>query len=686
MQSLFNLDFEDAKAKHKKLVAEIAAHDKRYHDEDAPTISDAAYDTLRRDLEALEQEFPELVSADSPTQKIGATPSKGFSKVTHAQPMLSLGNAFSREDVTDFVERVQRFLNTDKPIEMIAEQKIDGLSCSLRYEKGVLVQAATRGDGTVGENITANIKTIADIPHTLPKGVPDIIEVRGEVYMTKADFEALNKKQEEAGDKVFANPRNAAAGSLRQLDASITASRPLHFFGYALGEMSAPIAQTQEGIRQALEQYGFKVPKPSALTTDVDALIAYYEDIGQKRATLSYDIDGIVYKVNDLALQVRLGQVARAPRWAIAHKFAAEKAVTVVEAIEIQVGRTGALTPVAHLTPVNVGGVMVSRATLHNQDEIERKDIRQRDTVTIQRAGDVIPQVVEVDFKKRPSNSRPYVFPDVCPECGSEAIREEGEAVTRCVGGLICPAQAVERLKHFVSKSAFDIEGMGDKVVRQFYEDGWIKNPADIFTLKDNYAEELKEKEGWGELSVVNLFEAIEKKRQIGLDRFIYALGIRQVGQATAKRLAITYTSLINMITALQKAQDQNSPAYAELLNIEDIGPAVAEELIAFFHEAHNREVVQQLQTQLTIEDFINDIRDDTAVAGKIVVFTGTLETLSRSEAKAQAERLGAKVAGSVSAKTDYVVAGQDAGSKLKKAKELGVTILLEEEWKALIS
>jgi DNA ligase (NAD+) len=682
--TLFDLDMEEVRAKHKKLAAEIAAHDKRYHGEDAPIISDAEYDALRKKLNDLEQQFPELVSQDSPSQKIGATPSKGFSKVTHSQQMLSLGNAFAKEDVEDFIERVQRFLNTDQPIELIAEQKIDGLSCSLRYEKGVLVQAATRGDGAVGENITANIKTIKDIPQNLPKGAPDIVEVRGEVYMTKVDFDALNAKQEAASDKIFANPRNAAAGSLRQLDSNITASRPLHFLGYALGEMSEPIAQTQEGIRQILEQYGFAVPKPSALTADVDGLMAYYHDIEEKRATLSYDIDGIVYKVNDLALQERLGQVARAPRWAIAHKFTAEKATTVIEKISIQVGRTGALTPVAELTPVNVGGVMVSRATLHNKDEIERKDIRVGDTVTIQRAGDVIPQVVEVDLDKRAKDSQAFIFPHTCPECGSEAIREEGEVVTRCVGGLICPAQAVERLKHFVSKNAFDIEGMGDKVVREFYELGWLKNPADIFTLKQHETA-LKEREGWGALSVENLFEAIEKKRGIALDRFIYGLGIRQIGQVTAKKLAVTYGTFDALQMAIGSAYDRESTAFADLLNIEDVGPAVTDDLIGFFHEKHNQEIVQALKEQLHIQEFINDARTDTVVAGKTVVFTGTLETLSRNEAKAQAERLGAKVAGSVSAKTDYVVAGEDAGSKLKKATELGVTVLTEEEWKKLI-
>lgn len=684
-------EFEDAKDKHKKLVAEIRKADALYHGEDAPEISDAAYDALRKELIILEEKFPELVTPDSPSQTgVGSAPSKGFSKVTHAVPMLSLGNAFTEEDVQDFLDRVKRFLNVDEDIEILGEQKIDGLSCSLRYENQKLVQAATRGDGSVGENITQNILTISDIPKTLPKDAPDILEVRGEIYMSRKDFEALNTKREAEGEAVFANPRNAAAGSVRQLDSAITASRKLHFFGYALGAVSKAFATTQKEIREKLAGWGFSIPEPSVCTKKLQDLIAFYHSIEEKRTSLDYDIDGIVYKVNDLALQERLGQVSRAPRWAIAHKFSAEKAITVIEKIDIQVGRTGALTPVAHLTPVNVGGVMVSRATLHNEDEIARKDIREGDTVTIQRAGDVIPQVLSVDLNKRPASSKPFSRPLTCPICHSETVKDEGEAVRRCTGGLICPAQAVERLKHFVSKNAFDIEGMGDKVVRQFWDLEWVKNPADIFKLENEHAEELKTLEGWGDLSAQNLFDAINKKREIGLDRFIYALGIRQVGQATAKRLAQSYGTIDMLKNSMQKAHEYKNedwlPYYKELVSIEDIGPAVARDLIGFFDEQHNIDVLEALLNQLTIPPYENQARSDTSVAGKTVVFTGSLETLSRAEAKAQAERLGAKVAGSVSAKTDYVVAGADAGSKLKKANELGVVVLSEEEWKTLIT
>lgn len=685
MQTSF-FDLEEARARHAKLSKEIKEHDALYYQKDAPKISDAEYDKLRQELESLEDKHSELKTVDSPTQTVGAAPSKGFSKVTHALPMLSLGNAFSDEDVQDFIDRVKRFLGTEEPIKFLGEQKIDGLSCSLRYENGRFVQAATRGDGSVGENITANINTINSIPKELPKDAPDIVEVRGEVYMAKSDFETLNKTRAENEEAVFANPRNAAAGSLRQLDPSVTAKRTLKMFGYALGEMSAPIADTQEGIRAVLSKWGFDVPEPSVVTDSIDGLITYYKKIEELRPSLEYDIDGIVYKVDDLALQERLGQVSRAPRWATAHKFPAEKAITVVEGIDIQVGRTGALTPVARLTPVNVGGVMVSNATLHNEDEIKRKDVRVGDTVKIQRAGDVIPQVLEVLKDKRPTGSVEFTMPDTCPECGSLAIREGDDVVKRCTGGLICPAQMVERLKHFVSKNAFDIDGMGDKVVRQFFEDGWIKSPADIFKIKKNHGEELKQKEGWGALSAQNLFDAINKKREIGLDRFIYALGIRQVGQATAKRLAQVYGNLERLKTAMIKAQDHESESYSDLINIEDIGPAVADDLIGFFAEDHNTEVLGALLKELQIEDYVDNRQSDTAVSGKTVVFTGTLETLSRAEAKAQAERLGAKVSGSVSKKTDYVVAGADAGSKLKKATELGVTVLSEEEWKDLIA
>lgn len=669
---LFDFSFEDAKAKHARLADKIRRHDALYHGQDAPEISDAAYDQLRRELEDLEKQYPQLITPDSPTQTVGATVTEGFSKIRHALPMLSLGNAFSEEEVSDFLLRVKKFLNIDR-IEIFAEQKIDGSSCNLRYEKGKLVSAATRGDGQVGEDITANIRTIKNIPQTLPHNAPDIIEVRGEVYMPTSSFEALNKAREEEGQQLFANPRNAAAGSLRQLDSSVTAKRNLKFFGYALGEVSTAIAETQTSIREKLQSWGFAVPLPVALENDVDGLMRFYAEVMRIRADLEYDIDGIVYKVNDLALQERLGYVSRAPRWAIAHKFPAEQAITTLKAINIQVGRTGALTPVAELEPITVGGVLVSRATLHNEDEIVRKDIRVGDKVKIERAGDVIPKITEsVEHAK---DSAPFIFPDKCPVCGSDAIREEDEAVRRCQGGLICEAQAVERLKHFVSKNAFDIDGMGDKVIKQFWDDGLVKSPVDIFTLAERdktSLTRLKNKEGWGDLSAKKLFEAIENKREIPLDRFIYALGIRQVGQATARRLAAHYISLENLMQPLDRE---------ELIGIEDIGPAVATDIMAFFAEDHNIDILRDLKAQLTIQDYERIQTTESEFTGKTVVLTGTLSQMTRAEAKAKLETLGAKVSGSVSAKTDYVIAGEDAGSKLKKARELSVTVLSEDEF-----
>ncbi len=668
---LFDFSKQDAKARHTRLVSEIRSHDALYYNQDDPEITDSDYDKLRKELETLEAQFPELVTPDSPTQTVGTVVSEGFTKITHSVPMLSLGNAFEDQDVEDFIARVRKFLNIET-VEIFAEQKIDGSSCSIRYERGKLVSAATRGDGQVGEDITANIKTLQNVPLTLPDDAPDIIEVRGEVYMPTASFEALNKQQAESGGKIFANPRNAAAGSLRQLDSSVTAKRNLKFFGYALGKVSAPIADTQMGIRETLQKWGFDVPSPVALESDIQKLLDYYAHIMTIRADLDYDIDGIVYKVNDLALQERLGFVSRAPRWAIAHKFPAEQAITTLNAITIQVGRTGALTPVAELEPITVGGVVVSRATLHNEDEITRKGIRVGDKVRIERAGDVIPKISEsVEHAK---DSKPFDFPTTCPICGSDAIREEDEAVRRCQGGLICDAQVVERLKHFVSKAAFDIDGMGDKVIRQFWDDGLIKSPADIFTLQERDKKSLtrlKNKEGWGELSAQNLFEAIEKKRVVPLERFIYALGIRQVGQATAKRLASHYLTLNNLMQPLDRD---------ELMAIEDIGPAVAKDIIAFFAEGHNRDVLNDLKEQLVIEDYKPIQTTQSVFTGKTVVLTGTLLNMSRAEAKAKLEALGAKVSGSVSAKTDYVIAGEDAGSKLKKAQELNITVLSEND------
>jgi DNA ligase (NAD+) len=688
MNALFDMTLENAKVRHKKLVKEIAKHDIAYHQEDAPTISDADYDKIRHELDKIEAEYPELITSDSPNKKVGAAPAKGFKKIRHSMPMLSLSNVFNEEDLGDFIQKVQRFLNITDNIVFETEPKIDGLSCSLRYEDGTLVLAATRGDGSEGEDITANVQHINDIPKSLPKEVPDILEVRGEIYMRRDEFIALNKRQEEAGKQIFANPRNAAAGSVRQLDSSITAQRPLHFFGYALGEVSAPIAKTQSGIRKQLKAWGFVEAEPSMVCHSVEDILAYYNKVMVMRPDLPYDIDGVVYKVDDLALQERLGFVSRSPRWATAHKFPAERAVTILKDIDIQVGRTGSLTPVARLEPVTVGGVVVSNATLHNEDEIERKGVLIGDHVVIQRAGDVIPQVVEVLLDKRTGKEKKFEFPTHCPVCGSIAVREEGEVVRRCTGGLICKAQAVERLKHFVSRLAFDIEGLGAKIVEEFYEDGLIKTPGDIFRLESNDKNSIapiRKREGWGETSAKNLFASIEQRRTITFDRFIYALGIRQIGEATAKKLAGFYTTLEAMRVGLDEAQTVGTDARGDLLNIEDVGPSVTDDLLAFFAERHNKEVLDDLQSELNILPYERPQAVDSPVVGKTVVFTGSLVTMTRQEAKANAERLGAKVAGSVSKKTDYVVAGEDAGSKLKNARELGVSVLTEEEWKRLI-
>lgn len=688
--TLLDLDALDAKVRHSDLSKEIRRHNDLYYNDDAPEISDEKYDKLFQELLALEDKYPDLRTKESPSQSVGAAPSRGFKKVQHRVPMLSLSNVFSREELEDFLGRVRRFLGLgeSEPVEIVAETKIDGLSCSLRYENRKLVQASTRGDGSEGEDITANVRTIDDVPQELPDGAPDILEVRGEIYMGRADFKALNDRLEADGKKIFANPRNAAAGSVRQLNSDITKSRPLKFFGYALGEVSEPLSDTHLGVRQKLQSWN--IPEtPYEKADSVDGLMAFYNSIQEERPNLDYEIDGIVYKVNRLDYQERLGFVSRAPRWATAHKFPAEKAITKLNAIEIQVGRTGALTPVARLEPITVGGVVVSNATLHNEDEIRRKDIRIGDTVVIQRAGDVIPQVVEVVQDKRPKDSQEYEFKDECPICHSLAIREEGEAVRRCTGGLICDAQAVERLKHFVSRLAFDIEGLGSKIIELFWEKEIIKSPADIFRLRQKNEEgeispPLQEWEGWGEKSANNLFAAIEERQTIELNRFIYALGIRQIGEATAKRLASNYTSFENLRAAMMDAQDRGSESFDYLISIDDIGPAVADDLLGFFAEKHNQDILDDLQNVLSIKDFEQNVNLNSAVAGKTVVFTGTLTTMTRAEAKAKAESLGAKVAGSVSKKTDYVVAGEDAGSKLKKATELGVSVLTEEEWREL--
>ncbi len=688
---------DQAKAELEALAAEIAGHDQRYYGEDSPTISDADYDRLRQRNNAIEARFPELVRPDSPSGRVGAAPSEKFSKVRHAVAMLSLGNAFNADDVADFERTIRRFLTLpdDEPLQFTAEPKIDGLSISLRYEGGKLAMAATRGDGAEGENVTANVRTIGQVPGEIKADdFPAVFEVRGEIYLSHKDFAEINEKQNQAGGKVFANPRNAAAGSLRQLDSSITASRPLKFFAYGWGETANLPGDTQWDVLEALKRWSFPVKDLTKVCDGVDELIAHHEAIEQQRASLGYDIDGVVYKVNRLDYQARLGFRSRTPRWAVAHKFAAEKATTVLEDIEIQVGRTGALTPVARLRPVTVGGVVVSNATLHNEDEIERKDVRIGDTVIIQRAGDVIPQVLGFVPEQRPADAVPYAFPEVCPACGSHAVREVNEktgkvdAVRRCTGGLVCPAQRVERLKHFVSRNAFDIEGLGDKVIAEFYTDGLIQSPEDIFSLEardQRSLKRLKDRDGWGETSVANLFAAIDARRTIALDRFIYGLGIRHVGETTARVLARAYGDIEAFRSAMiQAAGDREGEAMADLNNIDGIGTTVADAIVEFFGEPHNLKVVDGLLDHLTVEP-LEAVDTGSAVSGKTVVFTGALERMSRDEAKAMAERLGAKVSGSVSKKTDLVVAGPGAGSKLKKASELGIEVIDEDGWFALV-
>jgi DNA ligase (NAD+) len=739
-----------AKAEYEKLGAEIASHDALYHGQDAPVISDADYDDLRRRYEALERQFPELKSDKSQSDRVGASPSEKFKKIRHNVPMLSLSNAFSDEDVEDFTGRIRRFLDmtSDAPLGITAEPKIDGLSCSLRYENGVLVSAATRGDGSEGEDVTANVKTIGDVPqklvgnfplplrervaakltgeglqidnrnpssvpsgHLLPQGekdmssaFPNIIEIRGEIYMNHADFTALNERQVAAGDKPFANPRNGAAGSLRQLDSKITASRPLRFFAYAWGELSNMPAQTQMGMVEAFHSFGFQTNPLMKLCHSAQDLIVHYRTIESQRATLGYDIDGVVYKVNDLHLQQRLGFVARSPRWAIAHKFPAERATTLIRDIEIQVGRTGVLTPVAKLEPVTVGGVVVSNATLHNEDYIkgignnggllrEGRDIRIGDTVVVQRAGDVIPQIVDVLLEKRPLYATPFAFPQICPcPLKTPALREKDEAACRCTGEFACPYQRIEHLKHFVSRRAFDIEGLGEKQIAFFYDKELIREPSEIFTLqqRDEASELVKIRnfEGFGELSTRNIFAAIDSRREIGLERFIYALGVRHVGESTATTLARAYGSWVAFWAVLERLLSQDlfasGEARAELDALDQIGDAVIDALSKFFDEAHNRAAVERLVAQVKILD-AEKPKQDTLVAGKTIVFTGSLERMSRDEAKAQAERLGAKVSGSVSKKTDIVVAGPGAGSKLAQAAALGVKVMSEDEWLEMV-
>ena len=686
----------EAAAELERLAKEIARHDAAYHGADAPLISDAEYDALRAQNEALEAAFPELIRKDSPSLRVGAAPVEAFGKVRHRVPMLSLGNGFSAEDVQDFVARVRRFLNLapEQTLAFTAEPKIDGLSISLRYEKGKLVEAATRGDGFEGENVTANVMTIGDIPHQISaQDFPADFEVRGEIYMGHEDFAALNAAAEKQGGKIFANPRNAAAGSLRQLDASSTAKRPLKFFAYAWGHVAKLPADNQWDVCQAFKKWGFPVNPLLQLCENPEEMLAHYALIEEARAELGYDIDGVVYKVNRLDLQERLGFVSRSPRWGLAHKFAAEKAITLLEAIDIQVGRTGALTPVARLKPVTVGGVVVSNATLHNEDEIARKDVRIGDMVIVQRAGDVIPQILGPVLDKRPMDAKPYEMPQECPVCKSHAVRDVNEktgkvdVVRRCTGGLICAAQAVERLKHFVSRLAFDIEGLGDKVIEEFWRDELIKSPPDIFTLAERdqkNLKKLKDREGWGAQSVKKLFDAIDARRVIGLDRFIFALGIRHIGETTARALARAYGNVENFCTQMQLASDAQSEARQELISLDGIGGTVADAVAEFFGEPHNVAVVQALLSHVQVEA-LAAVDNASPVAGKTVVFTGALERMTRDEAKAMAERLGAKVSGSVSKKTDLLVAGPGAGSKLKDAEKHGVEVIDEDGWFTLV-
>ena len=699
-------DVDAAKLSHQQAAAELAwlaekliAANTAYHRDDAPDVTDATYDALKRRNTAIEHAFPDLKRPDSPSEIIGGALAEGFSKVKHVVRMLSLGNAFDDDDVIEFDQRIRKYLGleADAPLTYTAEPKIDGLSLSLRYENGTLVQAATRGDGETGENVTTNARTISDIPHSL-SDAPDVLEVRGEVYMSHADFAALNERQTTNGNKTFANPRNAAAGSLRQLDAEITKARPLRFFAYAWGDLSAPLGQTQSEAIARLANLGFSTNPLTKSCDGPDAMVAHYKAIEAQRADLGYDIDGVVYKVDDLALQRRLGFRSTTPRWAIAHKFLAELAWTVLDAIDIQVGRTGALSPVARLRPVTVGGVVVSNATLHNEDYIagrdgngdpirEGRDIRVGDFVQVYRAGDVIPKIKDVDLARRPKDAQPYALPDKCPECGSDAIREDGDAIRRCTGGIICPAQAVEKLKHFVSRAAFDIEGLGAKQAEQFYADDWIATPADIFTLRARFGEglqQLKNREGWGEKSASNLFDAIDEKRQISLARLIFSLGIRHVGENSAALLANHYTSWDAFEQAMTTAVIGAGAAWDELTNIDGVGDVMATSLITTMQQDAERASIDRLVAELQVQD-AQARATDSPVAGKTVVFTGSLERMTRAEAKARAESLGAKVSGSVSAKTDILVAGPGAGSKATKAAALGVETMDEDAWLALI-
>lgn len=690
MVNISALSEEQAKIELERIAAEIAQADDAYYQKDDPYLTDAEYDKLKRLNREIEEKFPHLIRADSPSKRVGAPVKSDFNKIEHKVPMLSLADIFSEEELVEFVKSIQRFLNTDENIVFSSEPKMDGLSFSARYENGVFVSGATRGDGKIGEDITENLKTIAGLPLEIKAAdFPEIMEVRGEVYMSKADFLELNAQNAAENKKVFANPRNAAAGSLRQLDANITKHRKLSAVVYTWGEVSDVLWKTQSAFLQKVKEWGFPVNPYNRICHDTQEILESFTGLLNTRADLPYDIDGIVYKVDSLALQNRLGFLTRTPRWAIAHKFPAEKAVTRINDIRIQVGRTGALTPVADLEPINVGGVMVSHATLHNEDEIKRKDIRIGDYVIIQRAGDVIPQVLGVVAEKRAQGLVEFEFPKVCPQCGAHAVREEDEAVRRCTGGLSCPAQAIERIKHFVSREAFNIEGLGGKIIEQFFGEGILSNPSDIFTLQQRNGSDdlfsaaqglhLENRDGWGRKSVENLFKAINERRLISLPRFIYALGIRQVGAATSLLIAKNYGSFLRFMQEMQEEQIE------KLLSIDGIGEAMAMDIVEFFKEEHNRTIIRQLLQEVKIEDFTDTAVYDSPISGKTVVFTGTLEGMTRAEAKSKAQSLGAKVAGSVSAHTDFVVVGADAGSKAKKAQELGIRVLNENEFLQLI-
>lgn len=682
-----NLTEDQAKAELERLAAQIAHHDRLYYLEDQPEISDEDYDNLRIRNAEIEKRFPHLVREDSPSLRVGVPLSGPFKKVQHRKPMLSLDNGFHDQDVYDFMDRIRRFLSLspETPIEIVAEPKIDGLSATLEYHQGRLKLGATRGDGYEGEDITANLKTIRDIPqHIEETNFPNVTEIRGEVYMRHTDFVAMNEARALKGEALFANPRNAAAGSVRQLDPAISASRPLKFFAYACEDYAPFSVKTHWEYLEKLKNWGFVINPLARLCQTTEEVLAYYRELEAQRSTLPYDIDGIVYKVNRIDWQTRMGYSARAPRWALAHKFPAQQAQTVLNDILIQVGRTGALTPVAILQPVTVGGVVVSRASLHNEDEIARKDVRVGDTVIIQRAGDVIPQIVDVVLDKRPLDAKPFEFPHICPVCGSHALRLPGEVARKCMGGLVCSAQAALRLRHFVSRDGFDIEGFGAKHVIEFYKEGLIRYPQDIFTLEARDKASLtplRNREGWGALSAQNLFKAIDARRKIALHRFIYALGVPQIGQATAKLLARHYLSYDAWQEAMIAAKDHASFAYEALVSIDGIGSSVSEDLIAFFDEPHNLEILGELLKEVTVLDEVPVVIGSSPLSGKTIVFTGTLTHMSRVEAKVTAESLGAKVASSVSSKTDYVVVGEDAGSKARKAQELGVRVLSEDEW-----